>query len=65
VTPDLVVPIIASLGWLILVGSALASYRLGWSQLLKMALIWLAIFLGLYVMVSWFQTAQGTAAALL
>ncbi|MFO6447343.1 hypothetical protein ACLBKU_09395 [Erythrobacter sp. NE805] len=62
---DLVLPVIAGLGWLVIAGSAVASFRLGWSQMLKMGLIWLAIFLGLYVLVAWFQVAQGTAAALL
>jgi hypothetical protein len=65
VTPDLVIPIVASLGWLILCGAALASYRLQWSQMVKMALVWLAIFGGLYVLVEWFETAQNTTSALI
>ena len=64
-TPDLLVPIVASLGWLVLCGAALASYRLRWSQMMRMALVWLAIFVGLYVLVEWFLTAQGTASALM
>jgi hypothetical protein len=64
-SPDLLIPIIASLGWLVLVGASLASYRLKWSQMLKMALMWLAIFVGLYVLVEWFMVAQGTASALM
>jgi len=48
-TPDLVIPIVSSIGWLILVGAALASYRLKWSEMARMALLWLAIFVGLYV----------------
>lgn len=64
-SPDLVIPIIASLGWLVLCGVALASYRLQWGQMLKLALIWLAIFVGLYVLVEWFMVAQGTASALM
>ncbi len=64
-SPDLVIPIIASLGWLLLVGASLASYRLKWSQMLKLALIWLAIFVGLYVLVEWFMVAQGTASAMM
>ncbi len=64
-SPDLLIPIIASLGWLVLVGASLASYRLKWSQMLKMALVWLAIFVGLYVLVEWFMIAQGTAGAVL
>lgn len=62
---DFVIPIIASLGWLVLVGASLASYRLKWSQMLKLALVWLAIFVGLYVLAEWFMVAQGTASALM
>lgn len=40
------VSIVAMAGWLILAGSALASFQLGWSKLLQMALVWLAIFVG-------------------
>ena len=64
-TPDLMIPIISSIAWLILCGAALASYRLRWSQMAKMALVWLAIFVGLYVLVEWFLTVQNTASALL
>lgn len=63
--PDLLIPIIASLGWLVLVGTSLASYRLKWSQMLRLALVWLAIFVGLYGLVEWFMVAQGTASALI
>lgn len=59
-SPDLVIPIIASVGWLVLCGAALASYRLHWGQMLKMALVWLAIFFGLYVLAEWFMVAQVT-----
>ncbi|MDP4604555.1 MAG: hypothetical protein NWS68_00180 [Erythrobacter sp.] len=58
-------PIIASTAWLILAGAALASYRLKWSQMIKMALVWIVIFGGLYLLVEWFMVAQGTASALL
>ena len=64
-TPDMLIPIISSIGWLVLCGAALASYRLYWSQVVKMALVWLAIFVGLYVAVEWFLTVQNTASALL
>lgn len=64
-TPDLMIPIISSIAWRILCGAALASYRLRWSQLAKMALVWLAIFVGLYVLVEWFLTVQNTASALI
>ena len=43
------ISIVALLGWLILAGSALASFRLGWSKILQLALVWLAIFAGLFV----------------
>lgn len=56
-----IVPIIASLAWLIVVGSALASFRLGWGKIARMALVWIAIFLGLYVAVEWALMASGTA----
>ena len=65
VNPDLLLPIITSVAWLILVGSALASFRLGWGQMVKMALAWAAIFCGLFLLVEWFLVAQGTASALL
>ena len=44
------VHIIALTGWLILVSSALASHRLNWSKALQMALIWVAIFLGVFLL---------------
>ncbi len=62
---DLVVPVIASLAWLFFAGSALASFRLGWSKLARMALVWVAIFAGLYLIVMWFEMAQGAASAVL
>ena len=63
--PDLVLPIVSSLGWLFLCGAALASYRLKWSQMVKMALVWVAIFLGMYLIVEWFMVAQNTASTLI
>lgn len=44
-----VLSIVALLGWLILCGSALASFKLGWSKMLQLALVWFAIFAGLFV----------------
>jgi type IV secretory pathway VirB2 component (pilin) len=44
-----IVQIVALLGWLILCGSALASYRLDWSKSLKMVLTWVAIFGAVYI----------------
>ncbi len=51
-TTTQIVSIIALLGWLVLVGGALASYRLGASKMIRLALIWLAIFVGGFVIVS-------------
>jgi hypothetical protein len=64
-TTELLLPIVLAIGWLVLAGSALASMRLGWSRLVKLALVWLAIFLGLFLLVEWFALARGTASALL
>lgn len=61
----LTVAIISSLVWLLVASSALASHRLGWGQTVKMALVWVAIFGGLYLVVEWFMIAQGTASALM
>lgn len=61
--PDLLLPIIASAAWLILAGAGLASFRLRWSQMVKMALVWVAIFLGLFLLVEWFMIAQETTSA--
>ena len=45
------VSIVALLGWLILAGSALASYRMSWGKFAQLALTWLAIFVGLFLLV--------------
>jgi hypothetical protein len=58
---DLVLPIIATVGWLILVASGLASHRLGWGQLVTMALVWIAIFGGLFLIIEWFMTVRDRA----
>ncbi|SHN54021.1 hypothetical protein [Erythrobacter sanguineus] len=63
-SPEMLIPIISSIGWLVVVGAALASYRLEWGQMARMALVWLAIFVGLYVLVLWFMMAQDTAGTL-
>ncbi|WP_428027787.1 hypothetical protein [Altererythrobacter sp.] len=47
------VQIVALLGWLILAGSALASFKLSWSKALKMSLTWLAIFGGVVLLFSY------------
>ena len=48
-TEGAIISIVALLGWLVLAGSAIASFRLGWSKTLQLLLIWLAIFAGLFV----------------
>ena len=58
---ELLLPLVTSIGWLILAMSALASHRLGWGQLVKMALGWVVIFGGIYVIVEWFLYVQGSA----
>lgn len=63
--PDLLLPIITSLAWLVLAGVGLASHRLKWSQMVKMALAWVVIFGGLFLIVEWFLISQGTASALI
>lgn len=40
------ISIIALLGWLVLAASAYRSYQMNWSETLRMALIWAAIFAG-------------------
>lgn len=44
-----VISLVALIGWLVLAGSAIASFRLGWSRIVQLGLIWLAIFAGLFV----------------
>ncbi len=63
--PDLLVPIIASVGWLVLACVGLRSHQLGLGQMVKMAVAWIVIFGGVFLAVEWFLIAQGTASALL
>ena len=51
------VHIVALAGWLILAGSAFASHRLSWSKALRMALVWVAIFLGVFLLFDIVKTA--------
>lgn len=46
-----IVSIVALVGWLVLASSALASFKLGWSKTVQMALVWVAIFVGLTLLV--------------
>lgn len=63
--PDLLLPIITSMGWLILAGVGLRSHQLGFGQVAKMAIAWVVIFAGVFLAVEWFLIAQGTASALM
>ena len=45
----MIISSVAMLGWLILAGSALASFRLGWGKMVQLGLVWLAIFVGLFL----------------
>lgn len=47
------IALVALLGWLILVVSGFASFRLGARQVVKMVLVWAAIFVGGFVIASW------------
>lgn len=49
------VQLIALAAWLVLAGSALASYRFNWSKALRMVLVWMAIFFGVFFL---FQTVK-------
>ena len=63
--PDLLLPIITSLGWLILAGVGLRSRQLGLGQMVKLALVWILIFGGLFLIVEWFMVARGTASGIM
>jgi hypothetical protein len=49
------ISLVALVGWLIVVASGFASFRLGARQVVRMGLIWLGIFLGGFVIVTWFM----------
>lgn len=46
-----VVSLVILFGCLFLWGSAFASFRLGWSKIVQLALVWCAIFGGLFLIV--------------
>lgn len=50
---------------LVLVIAELRSLRMGWWKNLCLALIWVVIFLGLYLLVEWFLMARDTTSALI
>lgn len=43
------ISIIAMLGWLLVAGMSFASFRLSWGKTAQLALTWLAIFIGLFL----------------
>lgn len=47
------ISLVALIAWLILVVSGFASYRLGAREVVRMALVWAAIFVGGFALVSW------------
>lgn len=49
------ISIVAMLGWLVLAGASLASYRMSWGKMVQMALIWLCIFSGGFLIASFFM----------
>jgi hypothetical protein len=51
------VQLISLLAFLILAGSALASYRLSWKSGIKLVLVWGCIFTGLALLISWLELA--------
>ena len=63
--PGLVLPIVTILARLVSCGVSLASFQLGWSKVIKLALAWFAIFAGMFLIVEWFVMAEGTASALI
>ncbi|WP_169829109.1 hypothetical protein [Tsuneonella mangrovi] len=46
------VQIVALFGWLILAASGFASYRLGWRESIRMALLWAGIFVAVALVFS-------------
>ena len=51
------VQLVALIGWLILAGSALASFKLSWKKGLRMALVWAVIFVSVFLL---FDLVRGT-----
>jgi len=47
------IQIISLIGWLVLAGSAFASFKLSWRKGLTIALSWVAIFAFVFVIFSW------------
>ena len=47
-----VVQIVALVGWLIVVAGAFASFRLGWKENIRLALVWAGIFIAVALVFS-------------
>ena len=47
-----IVQLIALFAWLILAGSAVASFRLGWKEGVRLGLIWAGIFVAVFLVFS-------------
>ena len=43
------ISVFAMLGWLLVAGMSFASFRLSWGKTAQLALTWLAIFVGLFL----------------
>jgi len=52
VTDGSVIQLIALVAWLILAGSAVASFRLGWKESVRMGLLWAGIFVAVFLVFS-------------
>ncbi|MCL4673660.1 MAG: hypothetical protein KJZ64_12160 [Sphingomonadaceae bacterium] len=50
-----IIQLIALVGWLVLMASAYASYKLEWRTMVKQAFVWASIFAGLTLLISWFS----------
>ncbi|MEE4288135.1 MAG: hypothetical protein V2J14_02100 [Erythrobacter sp.] len=46
-----IVSLIAMIGWLLLIVAGFASFKLSWGKTAQLALVWLAIFFGLFLLV--------------
>jgi hypothetical protein len=46
-----IVSLIAMIGWLLLIVAGFASFKLSWGKTAQLALVWLAIFVGLFLLV--------------
>lgn len=51
------ISLVALAGWLILVASGFASFRLGARQVVRMGLVWAAIFVGGFLIADWLMSS--------